>query len=253
MPVRRVCARGCSAVPKVCRYGPPGSKHCETCNRARATCTACGTLQFCPYAAGTCQQCYRAGLRAAALADTGKLAPNLHAELAELQGLCARMLLPEATARIELWILPLHECLYIAARGLIWTELGRFAGLVQGPPEGVVRCRSGGGGYCTDPAKYAAHIEGLRQAGRWPPPPARVVCCGLPGVAALATHLPAAVADQLCAYRWSLSGQPGPPGAVPLADKARAVLDLAGLAPSAPQVLTGDGALVTLFRSLVYP
>ena len=236
---RVVCAGGCSPVPKQCRYGPAGAKVCLSCHRPDVlepvTCGSCDKVRLCPYSGPKCRRCYNMELSGApcakcgAAGETSKLgrrslcatckrdaelaAGKYHADvgkvgLASLRTLCAQMLHPQAAARIELWLLPRGRCAYILIRILLWTRYGRFAGLLEGPPEGIVTCRSGGGGYVVDATRYAAHVRSLRSAGRWPPPPARVVCCclGAGEVAAVQGKLPQPVGQQLHPFRTAQVG-----------------------------------------------
>ncbi len=192
----------CKTCHRPTERGQPGKEWqaCHDCSE-EGPCTR-------PEQSWLCRRCVARRARADAGAGLGAGLDTLSAGCTADQRseLLARHLV---LARVDIWVMPCSaECLIVLARIVFWRLHGRFAGLLPGPPPGVLSRGGGRRGRTCNVALMAAFIVALHEEARLPPGDAPLLLTGVNNaqLAAVRAALPAAVATgRFRAYPESLS------------------------------------------------
>jgi hypothetical protein len=89
--------------------------------------------------------------------------------------------LREVPFRVDVWLVPCTQsCALVFARIVLWRRWGCFAGLLQGPPDGVVTRGGGRHGRTCRADLFGAWLGQLRAEGGWPQGDAPVLLTGVP-------------------------------------------------------------------------
>ena len=148
-----------------------------------------------------CTPCARRAGRSFSANDWDETPDAEHAALLELHR-------TELWPVVDVWLVPCgNRCALHLVRLVLWRLCGRLAGLLEGPPAGVLGAGGRNGRTC-NALRMAKFLEKLVAAGRWPLGDAPVLLTGVTPAQCAAIRIALAWSDQsdrLRAYRRSLS------------------------------------------------
>jgi len=214
----RTCV-GCRSRPDACRYTGPRCQQCYLHTRQWRACEGCGEDGCCQRAAPPrprwlCPACgAEAGRGSAdvAIASDGATPGQL--------SLLVDWHLREAPSVATIWLVPCtNRCSLVLARLVLWRRWGCFAGLLRGPPAGVLTRGGGRHGRKCRPTPYGSWLQQLRTSGGWPAGDAPILLTGvrqehledIRSAAQLASWAPGGLqmdfpVERLCVWSRSLS------------------------------------------------